>query len=457
MSRKRCATPCEVDEFVKKQKTNTNTIKSQLTLEAALRGYKFKADGKFAEPNELEAAAVYHLVDELSLPLAQCAQLVPVRKEASLYPYVFEVLKVLCRLSTSSHVTPTTRSRLVDDDDKEQLMDEMIRSAEQAAEESTEVSDEESEGLVDLTELLKSWEKCYEKLREENALDTMEFSVLDTVKKSYKLLVQCNYQLCAATAVIEFEGFWQAAADLCTAHSTNCARVYEKALLVEKAKGRTLAEQFFATAQGKPIKRKAAQIQATERAEKNAAEQAFWKAWDEPVYLALTDFKQWVFLRVQSGEIVASRMYSAISFIGGLRASPDLYGVLRYLALGADVHGTRDELMARAAARLLEERRNADQLVAGAASNIVIEIHGYIGGAGGDDAVARANYLREHTHPDAAVTWDYAIGAARALQTGAVQSKKKTAAALDGQLWELKGRQLSDCAAHSTAADLSNC
>lgn len=139
----------DVDEFRFRTSTNFSSILTEGHFESACKHYRFSRE-PFPPPDILDIPPLHSLIEQLSLPLVQCIDLIRVKNEASLLPMVFEILKILCRLS-SIEISPDARKKELSDEEQQLLILSVIRESELAP----------GSAGVDLLELLINWEEHF--------------------------------------------------------------------------------------------------------------------------------------------------------------------------------------------------------------------------------------------------------------------------------------------------------
>lgn len=238
-----------------------------------------------------------------------------------------------------------------------QMATEFVR----ASEASDEFQDETTE------ELIMRWERYFLAA----GLDAfgcgyVEFSIESFIDGMVKFLLKIKKTLARTSAdITACNGFWQAVAEAVAACLANIDKAGQKAYddcVAAKMSAQKLAPQ------GKYKKDRIAEErawdEAIDAAGKAARAAAEIQVAAQPVWVTLTDFNEWIFIRLQGNELRASRAYRLFEFNREqLAACPTLVNALQFFCKAIGVQCSTTELDARLGAISASDLKQASNFV----------------------------------------------------------------------------------------------
>lgn len=280
--------------MVRKEKSMQSKVQSEFEFHRSYPDHKFNSrkSGCLPVPNSLSVLDVNQLIRSLAPSMVACTSAMRMNSEASRYPFVLEVLKHFARLSGELHLS-------IDKKIESNFLDEDVARLAIEFEETMDTDDQYSESPW---ELIVNWEDfCKDNGGpNQSGFGFLQFSAERSADASVRCLVHCKQSLELGSDVRLARGLWQLAAEMVTAQEENVRCAGEAACMVA-------VKEFNAD--------RAAQVGETDRAEddflaKTAGEEARRSAEaamrEEPVWGVLTDFRDWIFLRVVGGTLQAS-------------------------------------------------------------------------------------------------------------------------------------------------------
>ena len=285
-------------------------------------------------PNVLSEIDTNEIVTAIGVHLVACAKSVLVDSEASKYPFLYEILKTLVRLADDLHVSVTKKTfEHMAEDEKEELAEQFDQISDPLMNES-------------ISELVMRWERYFSTFGGAMGVGFgyVEFSVEQRRNATVRLLIECKATLNRQGELRTATGYWQSMGAAVTAQRENIKLAGEqaktRAITAEKA--RLAADPIPAETLRSAGKRRNSQtaeneadIQKAERLAgigeeaRVAAEQL---AEQVPVFVALTDVKEWIFIMLQGKKIMVSKPIAMFDFDhSNLTAKPGMRSGLQFL------------------------------------------------------------------------------------------------------------------------------
>jgi len=284
---------------------------------------------------------LYEMVSTLALQLIQCDRSVLIDNETSKYPYIHEMLKYLVRYCDANYKLRDFETIPADTDT---IIKEFVRNS------MDKIANEEP------VDTIMRWERHFRNIRGSlGSFGFIEFCV--KYKLMVRFLIEVKQHLkMVNNSVTSCEGCYQACAELARAHQENIVTADNKCTdnyHLQVARLNDQLQQVKAKPAVRPSpeerRKKAEEVRAAESNTAAAIEQLSLELAEEretmvanaamqPVYLALTDFSNWVFLKLQNKTITASHVLTPFpantkNFTGG----PDFLSVLQYMAHGLSI------------------------------------------------------------------------------------------------------------------------
>jgi hypothetical protein len=302
-------------------------------------------------PTLLTTADHKEILTACASGLASCSKTTQVDCATSLYPFACEILKPLVELTGHKILLSAKSAADVPPDVIQNFVVEFLRQCEDLHQESK-------------VTLLTDFQHYF---KEQIGQGTCYVDIcVGTQDRQVGLLVQCNQTLQKERVgpLENLEGYWQAAAAGVAAQEDNarvrCKRAFAEAY---SSKLREMVDlvQWPKLGTAQQIEAEAAALMAAD----TAREDAEVNAREVPVYVALTDIRNWVFMKVVKEQIYVSKLVRMFDFCAEegtfLTFSPGVMDGLQYLceALGVRA-GDRGPAIAEA---LAAARRDNEQSV----------------------------------------------------------------------------------------------
>ena len=313
-----------------------------------------ESKGNYTLPKQppINNADLYRIIKALAPGLSQCARAVHIDSEASRYPFLYEMLKTLVRLTGTSTVSAHNKnvSTPVEEDE-----DVIAAIAERFERDS--LTDRESAFKEESTvQMLMRWERYFkEKGGYKSAgFGYVEFSVEDK-NQLVRCLLECKDFLKRSSGPVTASGFWQACGEAVTAQQCNIANAATKAGEIAYAAAlasyplqETTARLSKSATSLKAAKYSQAKQQAAasakEAAEKEAAEQQL----GVPIFVVLTDVREWIFIKLEGKVITYSAPVSMFDVNQGeIQALPGLIVGLQYLCQAVGINSNSSDITAK--------------------------------------------------------------------------------------------------------------
>jgi hypothetical protein len=304
--------------------------------------------GKYPVPTLLSTADHKEILTACASALASCSKTTQVDSATSLYPFACEILKPLVKLTGHKILLSPKSTADVPPDVIQNFAVDFLRQCEDMRQES-EVT------------LLTDFQHYF---KEQIGEGTCYVDIcVGTQDQQVGLLVQCNQilQKKRVGPLENLEGYWQAAAAGVAAQEDN-ARVRGKRAFAEAYSSKL--REMVDLAQLGTVQQVEAEAAALIAAD-TAREDAEANAREVPVYVALTDIRNWLFMKVVRGQIYVSKLVRMFDFCADedtfLTSSPGMVDGLQYLceALGVGASGTGASI----AEALAAARRDNEQSV----------------------------------------------------------------------------------------------
>jgi hypothetical protein len=361
--KKREIDPPEVDQPDKKLRKSLSRIQNQSEFNemcADIGKYHVDIDsqGNFALPTPLPVndADLRRIIGAIAPGLSECARAVHIDSEASRYPFLYEMLKTLVRLTGSTTVSAHNKTVLATTEDEEALVSEIAEGFERES-----LSDQSGAAKEESTaQMLMRWERYFkEKGGYKSAgFGYVEFSVEER-NQLIRCLLECKDFLRRSSGPPTAAGFWQACGEAVTAQQNNIAQAVKSAGELAHA----VALAAYAEPPSPPgtlskaaatkltakytLEKERALASAKKEAEKQAAELQL----HIPVFVVLTDVREWIFLKLEGRTITYSVPYAMFDVNQGeLLALPGLKMGLQFMCHAIGISSARTNVENRLAA-----------------------------------------------------------------------------------------------------------
>lgn len=355
-SKRKIADDVENDQPEKKVRESLSKIQSQEDFDRMCEDIgkyhvNTRSVGNFPLPNPLPINNddLRRIVSAIAPGLSQCARAVHIDSEASRYPFLYEMLKTLVRLIGAANVS--ARNKLVvDTKDDEDIMSIAEQFERDYIERNPALDNETT------IQMLTRWERYF---KEKGGYKASEFGYVEFSIEDWNQVCRCRLEckdfLNRHSLPVTANGFWQACGEVVTAQQSNAAQAAKKA--GEQAHAATL-ESYPQQASSKTLSRSAAanrsaaHIRARELAATEAREKAKQQAVEEnmkiPLFVILTDVREWIFLKLQGRTITFSEPYMMFNLKGDkLQAMPGLKVGLQYLCYALGISSSHSGVRAR--------------------------------------------------------------------------------------------------------------
>lgn len=331
------------EEYNFKRKRALSGIATEEDFNKAYPGFQYDRHTILAKPLCLDDAGIRRIITSLAPSLIDCARATKIDSESSRYPFVYEILKFLVRLTGADHqIHSYNREARASDEILKQAAGDFVRESQQDEELNEETLDE----------MIMRWERYFPVSgRDTFGYGYVEFSVESLRDRMVKLLLEVKKHLARnSTDISEANGFFQACGEAAAARIANIEmagqRAYDHAVQAKRLepKPAECLHQF-------KTRRTAAEKvwnEEIERAGQDARNAAEEQAKALPVCVTLTDFTEWIFLKLEGTTIRASESYRLFDFTREqLTAHPTLVDALQYFCDAVGVRGSTLELDGR--------------------------------------------------------------------------------------------------------------
>jgi hypothetical protein len=256
--------------------------------------------GRYPMPTLLTTADHKEILTACASGLASCSKTTQVDCATSLYPFACKIVKPLVELTGHKILLSAKSAADVPPDVIQNFVVEFLRQCEDLRQESK-------------VTLLTDFQHYF---KEQIGQGTCYVDIcVGTQDRQVGLLVQCNQTLQKERVgpLENLEGYWQAAADGVAAQEDN-ARVRGKRAFAEaySSKLREMVDlaQWPKLGTAQQIEAEAAALMAADTARGDAEASAR----EVPVYVALTDIRNWVFMKVVKEQIYVSKLVRMFDF-----------------------------------------------------------------------------------------------------------------------------------------------
>jgi hypothetical protein len=259
------------------------------------------------------------------------------------------MLKSLVRLSGTTTVAAYNKSVVTDSD----LNYEDILEIAEAFERDSMSDKEAATNDESTAQMLMRWERYFKEKGGHNmsGFGYVEFSV-EEKNEVVRCLLECKDHLNRSSGPSTANGFWQACAEAVTAQQCNMAYAATEAGKLAYAaafenfrKMETTGKSSKTAAAARATKYVQERHQAATTAKATAEEQAAHVQAQVPVYVVLTDVREWIFLKLQGTDIT----YSAPHYMfdvnqGEIQALAGLTGGLQYLCYSIGISSVHSDI-----------------------------------------------------------------------------------------------------------------
>lgn len=331
-------------------------ISSESEFKQAYAGYSFDNSTRLIEPKCFDEAGLELLVRSVAPSLVGCSCATKIDSEASRYPFVYELIKFLVRINGSGYqIHAHGKHHEPSENETRELASIFVRDSETEQEEES------------LEELIMRWERYFPTAgRDTFGYGYVEFTVESAIDKMVKYLIEVKKNLDRNSVnITECNGFWQAVAEAAAARVANIEKAgsiaYDEGMAKKREEGRPA-----------PINKTKKEADRVEKTWTEAIRQAGALARSEaeieaakiPVWVTLTDFNEWVFLKLDGKTIKASEALRIFNFSGEqLTAYPTTLNALQFFCEAIGVKGSTEELQARIHAVRASDEKQTERFV----------------------------------------------------------------------------------------------